>query len=279
MVVVLTLLVMIAQIVVGVAAGSLALLSDAGHMATDALGVTMALVAATLAARPRPTPSHTFGLHRLEILAALANAVLLVAVAVYVVVEAVRRWGDSHSLDTGPVLVVGAIGLAANLVGFVLLRGDAEHDLNVRGAYLEVMADAIGSVAVIVSAALVWATDWTWIDAAAGIGIGLFIVPRSLRLARSALRVLVEAAPDHLQPETIVDALRELPGVLDVHDLHVWTLTSGKEMLMVHLAVDDVTDNQHVLAATRHLLADRFAITHATVQVEQGGEACDPCQW
>lgn len=270
---------MITQIIVGLRSGSLALLSDAGHMATDALGVTMALVAATLARRAHPSPSHTFGLHRLEILAALANAVLLVGVAAYVLIEAVARLGDTHDLDTGPVLAVGVVGLAANLVGVVLLRGGAAHSLNVRGAYLEVAADALGSVAVIAATLVVWATGWMWMDAAAAVGIAVFVVPRSLRLARSALRVLVEAAPPHLDPDAITSSLCSIPGVRDVHDLHIWTLTSGKDVLMAHLTVDDEADTSVVLAATRALLADQYGIAHATLQLEQGGDACTPCTW
>lgn len=275
----LTLTVMVAQVVVGLTAGSLALLSDAGHMATDALGVTMALVAATLARRPRPTPSHTFGLHRVEILSALANAVLLVCVAAYVIVEAVQRIGHDHTLEVGPVLVVGAIGLAANIAGFLVLRSDARDNLNVRGAYLEVVADAVGSVAVITATTLVWATGWMWLDTVAALAIGALIIPRSLGLGRAALRVLVEAAPAHLDPEEITRALYDVPAVEGIHDLHVWTLTSGKEMLMAHVSVSDHADTNDVLARTRQVLAERFGITHATVQVEQGGEPCAPCQW
>jgi cobalt-zinc-cadmium efflux system protein len=278
-VVALTLSVMVAQVVVGLTAGSLALLSDAGHMATDAAGVTMALVAATLARRPRPTPGHTFGLHRVEILAALANAVLLGGVAVYIIIEAIRRLGDPPSLDTGPVLVVGTVGLVANLVGYALLRPGAQHNLNVRGASLEVLADAVGSVMVIVATTLVWLTDWTWWDTMAAVAIGAFIVPRSLRLGRAALRVLVEAAPEHLDPNDISVALVGIPTVVSVHDLHVWTLTSGKEMLMAHVAVNDDADTSTVLAQARQLLHDRFGITHATIQVERGGEPCEPCRW
>jgi cobalt-zinc-cadmium efflux system protein len=239
----------------------------------------MALVAATLARRPRPSPGHTFGLHRLEILSALANAVLLLAVAVYVVVEAVRRLGSDHTLQPVPVLVVGGIGLAANLVGFVLLRRGARENLNIRGAYLEVMADTIGSIGVIAATVVVWITDWTWVDAAAAVGIGVFILPRSLRLARAALRVLVEAAPAHLDPDAITRSLCDVPNVTGVHDLHVWTLTSGKDMLMAHLSVHKDTDTQQVLTRTREMLRERFGISHATLQVERGGEPCEPCRW
>lgn len=278
-VVAITLGVMVAQVVVGLTAGSLALLSDAGHMATDAAGVTMALVAATLARRPRPTPGHTFGLHRVEILAALANAVLLSGVAVYVIVAAIGRLGDAPDLDTGPVLVVGVVGLLANLVGYALLRHGARNNLNVQGASLEVLADAVGSVIVIVATTLVWVTDWVWWDTIAALAIGAFIVPRSLRLGRAALRVLVEAAPPHLDPDEITRAIGAIPTVASVHDLHVWTLTSGKEMLMAHVSVDATADSQQVLHRTRKVLAEQFGISHATIQVERGAEPCEPCQW
>ena len=255
---------LLVQIVVGVAAGSLALLSDAGHMATDALGIGMALAAITAASRAATDGQRTFGLYRLEIIAALANAVLLFAVAGYVLTEAVRRFDDAPHVASAPVLLVGVLGLAVNVACFLLLREGAGASLNLRGAYLEVVADLLGSVGVIAAALVMWTTGWHWVDPVVGAAIGVFILPRAFRLGRDALRVLVEAAPADIDVAGIRAALSSLEGVADVHDLHVWTLTSEMHMLTAHLSVADGTDTHSVLHAARAVLTDRFSLTHAT---------------
>ncbi|MDO8361318.1 MAG: cation diffusion facilitator family transporter [Actinomycetota bacterium] len=277
---------LVVQVVVGITTHSLALLSDAGHMATDALGLAMALAAitaATRAARPNGTNgagARTFGLYRLEILAALGNAVLLFAVAGYVLVEAGRRFGEPPHISSLPVLLVGILGLAVNVVGFLLLRAGAQESLNVRGAYLEVLSDLLGSVGVIVGASVMWATGWHWVDPVVGAAIGLFILPRAYRLGRDAMRVLVQAAPRDLQVDDIHAALASLAGVADVHDLHVWTLTSDMEVLTAHLTVAEGVPTQPLLSAARTLLAERFGLTHATLQVEEGGDhRCHDLSW
>ena len=268
------------QVVVAIATGSLALLSDAGHMATDALGLGMALAAITAADRVRQDRQRTFGLYRLEILAALANALLLFVVAGFVLVEAARRLDDPPEVASVPVLVVGVVGLAVNLVAFALLRDGAKESLNVRGAYLEVVADALGSIGVIVAAAVMWATGWGWVDPVVGAAIGLFVLPRAWRLGRDALRVLVQAAPDDIDLGEVAAALRAIDGVADVHDLHVWTLTSEMEVMTAHLGVRPGTDVQEVLARARALLADRFHLAHSTLQVEvDGGLDCEQMTW
>ena len=186
---------LLVQAIVGLWTGSLALLSDAGHMATDALGLGMALAAIHAASRAGANPQHTFGLYRLEILAALANAVLLFGVAAYVLYEAVIRLGEVREIDWAPVLIVGLLGLAVNVVAFLVLRAGSKESLNVEGAYLEVLSDALGSLGVVVGA-LVWgATGWTWVDPVIGAAIGVFILPRAFRLGREAVRILVQAAP------------------------------------------------------------------------------------
>lgn len=273
-------LLMVVEVVAGFATGSLALLSDAGHMLTDVLGLGMALAAIQLASRGSSRRHRTFGLYRLEILAALANAVLLLAVAVYVVVEAVQRFGDAPEVATGPMLVVAVAGLAANLVAFALLREGARESLNVEGAYLEVLADTVGSVGVIAAGVVVALTDWQWVDPAVGLAIGVWILPRTLRLGGRALRILVQAAPPGTDLEAIEAALGALDGVVDVHDLHVWTLTSDMEVASAHLMVRAGTDSHAVLDQARVVLRDGYAITHATLQVEPDDhEGCDEVAW
>jgi cobalt-zinc-cadmium efflux system protein len=271
---------LVVQIVVGVATGSLALLSDAGHMATDALGLGMALAAIQAASTARAHPQRTFGLYRLEILAALLNAVLLFAVAGYVLFEAAGRIGDSRDVASTPVLVVGVIGLGVNVVAFLLLRAGAKDSLNMRGAYLEVVSDTLGSVGVIV-AAVVWGiTGWTWVDPAIGGVIGVFILPRAWRLGREALQVLVQAAPARLDIPALQRELANIAGVVDVHDVHVWTLTSEMEVATAHLMVSVGTDSHAVLDQARQLLADQHGITHATLQVEpEDHHGCDEVNW
>jgi cobalt-zinc-cadmium efflux system protein len=271
---------LVVQVVVGLATGSLALLSDAGHMATDALGLGMALAAITAANRAVQAQHRTFGLYRLEILAALANAVLLFGVAAYVLFEAVRRLDSPPDVASPPVLVVGVIGLAVNVVAFALLRQGASESLNVRGAYLEVVADTLGSVGVIAAASVMWVTGWGWVDPLVGAGIGLFILPRAWRLGRDAVRVLVQAAPEGVDLPAVTAALTGIDGVADVHDLHVWTLTSDMDVLTAHVGVDHGVDSQLVLQRARHVLAEQFHLSHATLQVETAGHGdCQEMTW
>jgi cobalt-zinc-cadmium efflux system protein len=271
---------LVVQVVVGFAANSLALLSDAGHMATDALGLGMALAAITAANRVNHAQHRTFGLYRLEILAALANAVLLFGVAGYVLFEAARRLDDPPEVASLPVFVVGVIGLGVNVIAFLLLRSGAEQSLNVRGAYFEVVADTLGSIGVIVAAVVMWGTGWGWVDPVIGAAIGLFILPRAWRLGRDALRILVQAAPAGIDISAVSSALTAIDGVADVHDLHVWTLTSEMDVLTAHLGVTPGADRQAVLVNARTLLAERFHLSHATLQVEAAGNHdCDEMNW
>jgi cobalt-zinc-cadmium efflux system protein len=276
----LTVAFLVVQVITGLMTGSLALLSDAGHMATDALGLGMALAAIHAATAARDHTQRTFGLYRLEILAALANAVLLFVVAGYVLVEAVRRLGDPPEIAAAPVLVVGVIGLAVNIAAFALLRAGARESLNVEGAYLEVLSDALGSFGVIVAAAVWGLTGWGWVDPVIGAAIGVFILPRAWRLGREALRVLVQAAPAGVDVAEIRRELAALPGIVDVHDLHVWTLTSEMEVASAHLMVRTGTDTHGVLDQARSLLQDRYGLDHATLQVEpEDHRGCDEVRW
>jgi cobalt-zinc-cadmium efflux system protein len=268
----------VVELVTGLVTGSLALLSDAGHMFTDILGLGMALAAIRFASRSR-NPSRTFGLYRLEILAALANGILLFAVAGYVLWEAARRLQEPPEIATTPVLWVAAGGLAANLIAFGLLRPGARENLNVRGAYLEVFADGLGSVAVLIAAATMQLTGWRQIDPIAGAAIGLFILPRTWRLTGQALRILVQAAPAHLDLAAVREALLHLDGVVDVHDLHCWTLTSDMEVASAHLKIDPDASSAEVLRRARALLEDRFSVRHATLQIEEANTQCWDCHW
>ena len=271
---------MVAEVVVGLAADSLALLSDAGHMLTDVLGIGMALAAIQLASRTNHRSHRTFGLYRLEILAALANAVLLLGVAAYVLVEAVGRFDDAPDVSVAPVLIVAVAGLAANLVAFALLRQGSKESLNVEGAYLEVLSDTVGSVGVIVGAILLNVTGWTWIDPVVGVAIAIWIVPRTLRLAGRAVRILVQAAPPGTDLAAMQVALQGVDGVIGVHDLHVWTLTSDMEVASAHLVVGASADSHGVLDRAREVLRDEYGIGHSTLQVEPSDHrGCDEVGW
>jgi cobalt-zinc-cadmium efflux system protein len=270
----------VVQVVVAIATGSLALLSDAGHMLTDALGLGLALAAIAVAARSRQERSRTYGLYRLEVLAALVNAILLVGVAVSVLVEAIRRIGDDPDVPGAPVLVMGCVGLVVNLVVLLMLREGSRESMNVRGAYLEVFADSLGSLGVVVAAVVLLAFDWEPIDAIVGVAIGLFMVPRALRLAWDALRVLAQVAPAHVDVDALRADLEAIAGVVDVHDVHVWTLTSAMDVATAHVMVRNETDHHAVLDQARTLLRESYGIDHATFQVEpEDHHGCEDVAW
>lgn len=258
---------MVVEFIVGFATGSLALLSDAAHMGTDVLGLGMALAAISLAARPRGG-QRTFGFARLEVLAALANGILLFAVAGVVIVEAIRRWSEPPDVPGWPLIITAAIGMVINLIAMRLLMAGQRESINVRGAYLEVLADMIGSIGVIVSAIVIVTTGWPYADPIMGIAIGLFILPRTFGLVRRALRILLEAAPDHVDVGEVERALAEVDGVAGVHDVHIWTVTSGVDAATGHLALEPGADQARVLRAVIDLLRERYGIDHTTMQCE-----------
>lgn len=271
---------MVVEVMAGFWTGSLALLSDAGHMAADALGLGMALAAIIAANRAQTQGHRTYGLYRLEILAALANAVLLFAVAGYVLYEAGRRLRDPSEVLSGPMLLVAVAGLGVNLVGWWLLREGATESINVESAVLEVVADLVGSIGVIAAALILRFTGWQYADPLFGAAIGLFILPRAWRLGRRALRVLVQAAPEGLDLDRLRSRLSSIPGVLDVHDLHVWTLTSDMDVASVHLMTRNGADPHPILDEARTLLQDECGIAHATLQVEPGThQGCAEVTW
>jgi cobalt-zinc-cadmium efflux system protein len=273
---------MIVEFTVGFLTRSLALISDAAHMLTDVVGVALA-VAAILAARRAKSRGRgrTFGLYRAEVLAALANAVLLFGVAGYVLVAAASRFADPPEVPGLPVLIAAALGLLANLVSFLLLRKGSTESLNLRGAYLEVLADLIGSFGVLLSGAITLLFGWRYADPVIGVAIGLFVLPRTWTLARRSLRILFQHAPERVDMDELSGALGSVPGVLEVHDLHVWTLTSGMEVASVHLTIRDGADQAGVLRRAQQLLASRYRIEHATLQLEPPGSAatCHELSW
>jgi cobalt-zinc-cadmium efflux system protein len=273
---------LVVEVVVALATDSLALLSDAGHMLTDTAGLGMALAAITAATRAQGDTNsrRTFGLYRLEVLAALANAALLLAVSGYVVWQAVHRLQDPIDVPAGPIFAVAAAGLAVNLVGFYLLREGAKESLNVRAAYLEVLADAVGSAGVMLAAILIALTGEDWIDPALAIALGVWILPRTWRLGAQALRVLLEAAPPHIDLPGLEADLAALPGVVGVHDLHVWTLTSEMEVATAHLVVAVGADTHSVLDQAREMLLHTHKLEHATLQVEPADHTgCEQVGW
>jgi cobalt-zinc-cadmium efflux system protein len=258
---------LVVEVLGAVWTGSLALLADAGHMLTDVGGLALALFAIWIAGRP-PTPAKSYGYYRAEILAALVNALVLLAVAGAILVEAYRRLRAPPDVLGGPMLVIAVVGLAANLGCAWLLHADAGTSLNVRGAYLHVLGDALSSAGVVVAAAVVVTTGSTVADPLASVAIALIIVPRTWGLLRQAVNVLLEGTPTHLDLGEIEAAIRRVPGVRRVHDLHVWTLTSGREAMSAHVVVEDVGASDRLLRELHAVLHARFGIDHTTIQLE-----------
>ncbi|MCI3270825.1 cation diffusion facilitator family transporter [Streptomyces cylindrosporus] len=271
-----TLTVMVVEIVGGVLADSLALIADAAHMATDALGLGMALLAIHFANRPA-TGNRTFGYARAEILAALANCLLLLGVGGYVLYEAIQRFVTPADTEGGLTIVFGLIGLVANMISLTLLVRGQSESLNVRGAFLEVAADALGSLTVIVSALVILATGWQAADPIASLVIGLMIVPRTLKLLRETLDVLLETAPKGVDMAEVRAHILALDGVEDVHDLHAWTITSGMPVLSAHVVVRSevlsAIGHEKMLHELQECLGDHFDVEHCTFQLEPGGHA------
>ncbi|HWD43123.1 MAG TPA: cation diffusion facilitator family transporter [Actinomycetota bacterium] len=263
-----TLAILVIELVGAALSGSLALLADAGHVLADGAGVGLALLAIRFAARPA-TPQRTFGYYRLEILAAVVNAVLLFGVAGFVLVEAWRRLTDPPAVASGLMLAVAAVGLVANAVSLWLLRDGQKASLNMRGAYLEVWGDLLGSVAVLAAAAVIALTGLRAADPIASAVIAVAILPRTWRLLREAVDVLLEAAPKGVDLAEVRRHLVETPGVTDVHDLHAWTITSGLPVLSVHVVLERDADAGQVLDGLGACLAGHFDIEHSTFQLEQ----------
>lgn len=272
---------LVVQVIGAIVSGSLALLADAGHMTSDLIGLVVALLAAMVAARPA-TDRQTYGYRRAEVLGALVNGVILVVVAVSVGVAAIGRLmtgaeGEAHEVQGVPMLVVAVLGLAANVAALLVLRGGAKDSINLRGAYLEVLGDLVGSVLVIVAAVVIVTTGFDAADPIASIAIAVLILPRALSLLRDVMRVLFESAPADTDVAEIREHLLGTPGVVAVHDVHVWQITSGSPVFSAHVEVEP-----EVFAAGRAgelldelggCLSDHFDVAHSTFQLEPAGRA------
>lgn len=268
---VIALLVLVLEVVGAILTGSLALLSDAAHVFADAAGVGFALVAATMAQRP-PNPARTFGWQRLEVIAAAVNALLLIGIGIYVIVEAIRRLFDPQPVEAGLMLVIAAIGMVANLVSLLLLSAGKDESLNVRGAYLEVLGDLLGSVAVVVAAGAILLTGWERADPVASLLVAALILPRSLKLLAASIQILLEATPSGLRMDEVRHHFLQVEGVIDVHDVHAWTITSGAPALTAHVVVDSTAlescGPESMLDALQECARECFDIEHTTFQLE-----------
>ncbi len=270
----------VVELVAGLVAGSLALLSDAGHMAADVVALGAALVATRIATRPDSTGRRTFGSYRAEVFASGLAVLLMLGVSVYIVVEAIGRVGSTPDVATGVMVGVGGLGLAVNLVALVLLRGGASDSLNVKGAYLEVVADTVGSLGVLAAGVLVAVTGSPVWDTAVALAIAVFVAVRAVLLGREVVAVLGQHAPAGIHPDAAEAALRGVREVVDVHDLHLWTLTSGMHVATAHLVCADGADPGHVLEEAGTRLREEFGIDHATLQVEpRGTRSCVETSW
>lgn len=269
---------MIVEFIAAAISGSLALLTDAGHMLADSITLSAATAATIIASRAGRTSHRTYGGYRAEVFASGFAALVMIGVAVFVVASAFTGHAE-HEVQTTPMLVVGVVGLAVNIVTMLILRPGAES-LNIKGAYLEVMADALGSVGVIVAALLVMWTDSAWWDIVIALAIGVFILVRAVVLGREVLHVLAQHTPHDLDADSLDRDLHEISGVVEVHDLHVWTLTSGMNVMTAHLLIDDDADPQRVLAHAQSVASDGYDLDHATIQVEnRASRACEDITW
>jgi cobalt-zinc-cadmium efflux system protein len=269
----LTSLILVVEAVASFVTGSLALLSDAAHMATDAAALGIALLAVQLGTR-KADVRRSYGYRRLEILAAALNAGTLFIVGGYILWEAVGRFRNPEPIATTGVIVVATIGLLVNGVAMAILHGSREHSLNIRGAYLEVWADFVGSLGVLLGAVLIRWTGALWIDPLIAILIALWVLPRGWALMKSAMHVLLEGTPEGVDYRAVSASMLAVPGVCAVHDLHIWSLTSGVPLLTAHVEIDGVTEWNRTLQALREMLAKDHRIDHVTIQIELDGQSC-----
>ncbi|BDT59203.1 MAG: cation diffusion facilitator family transporter [Janthinobacterium lividum] len=265
---VLTTTFLVAEIIGGILTNSLALISDAAHMFTDSAALAVSLAAIRIGKRPADS-QRTFGYYRFEILAAAFNAILLFLVAIYILYEAYQRLNNPPEIQSGTMLLVAAFGLVVNLISMRLLSSGKDASLNVKGAYLEVWSDMLGSIGVIIGALVIRYTGWSWVDSAIAVGIGLWVLPRTWTLLTASMNVLLEGVPEGLGLDEVKEALSRIPGVASVHDLHVWSITSGKSSLTAHIVQDgEVADSQALLLTIRELVANKYDIHHSTIQIE-----------
>ena len=259
---------LLVEVVGGIVTGSLALISDAAHMLTDSVGLAIALAGIKVGRRP-PDMRRTFGYQRFEILAAAFNAVMLFGVAAFILYEGYHRIVEPPQIQTWGMLLIAVIGLAVNWFSMRLLTAGKDTSLNVKGAYLEVWSDMLGSLGVIAASLVIAATSWTWVDPLVAIGIGLWVLPRTWTLLKETTNILLEGVPDGVDLEAIAAALKAVAGVQDVHDLHVWAISSDLSSMSAHLVLRDDHDSEGVRVAAQLVLRDRFKIRHVTLQTER----------
>jgi len=261
---------LVAEVIGGLLTHSLTLLADAGHMLTDVAGLILALFAIRFAERPA-TPERTYGYYRIEILVALVNAVVLIGISLYILYEAYERFRNPPEIQSGGMLAVALVGLVVNIAGIYLLKSASEESLNMKGAYFEVLSDMLTSIGVIAAGIIMLTTGWYYADPIISAGIGVFILPRTWMLLRDAVGVLLEGTPHDVNLAALRESIRTVEGVADVHDLHVWSLTSGINAMSVHAVLADHSLHDEVLAAVQKKVTSEFKIAHATVQVECKG--------
>lgn len=265
--------IMIAEVIGGLISGSLALLGDAGHMLVDALALGLSLFAMTIARRPA-TQNRTYGYHRAEIIAALANGTTLILLAFWIFYEAYQRFLDPPQIQTSLMLVVATIGLIANLIGIMLLKRASQSNLNIKAALWHIIGDTISSVGVIVAAIIILITEWYIADPIIAVFIGVIILWGAVRIVRESADILLEAVPSHVKTSKVIETLKNISGVKDVHDIHIWTITSGMHALSAHLLIEDqtVSRSAEIVEAVNHDLSQHYNITHTTLQLE-----CESC--
>jgi cobalt-zinc-cadmium efflux system protein len=268
------------ELVYGLIADSLALISDAGHMAADVVALGAALAATKIATRKDTTGKRTFGSYRAEVFASGLTVLIMLGVSAYVVFEGLSRIGGDPGVSSTPMIIVGAIGLVINIVVMLMLRSGAQESLNVKGAYFEVVADTAGSVGVVAAGVIIAITGQTWWDTVVALAIGLFVAVRAVMLGRQVLAVLGQHAPDGMAIDEVAERLASIPGVTDVHDLHVWVLTSGMNVATAHLVGDNTDALARILDDARTILKREYHIEHATLQVERtAARECYEVDW
>ncbi len=269
----LVLLIMVAEVIGGVLSNSLALLSDAGHMLTDALALGLSLFAMNLARKPA-TSTRTYGYHRAEIIAALVNGTVLILVSVYIFYEAYQRFFETPAIKSPLMLIVAVIGLVANLIGMLLLRRSSRKSINIKAAFWHVIGDTISSVGVIIAGIIIFFTGWYIADPILAVLIGVVILWGAVRIVKESVDILLESVPAHVRIDEVTAAVKNVPGVEDLHDVHIWTITSGIYALSAHLSIADQTVSQScdILTKVNEVLAENFNITHTTLQLE-----CQSC--
>lgn len=258
---------LIAEVIGGILTKSLALLADAGHMLTDVGGLALALIAIKLGER-KASAQKTYGYYRAEILAALTNAVVLIGISLYILYEAYQRFLHPPKVESGSMLMIAAIGLLVNIIGMLILRKDSGQSLNMKGAYFEVLSDMLTSIGVIIAGIIMLTTGWYYADPLLSAGIGLFILPRTWRLLKEATGVLLEGTPSDVDIDKLRKALLETKDIISVHDLHVWSLTSGINAMSVHVVVRNSVAKNEMLTTLSKLITENFTISHTTIQLE-----------